>query len=81
MNATDKKAPVAGSRTRSPGEITPIMKPPIKKLTTLSNPCNMNRKLSDMNRPTTIWPTIPPKSSSIPMKIAILANIHLVEKG
>lgn len=80
IRATERNAPVAGSRIRSPGEITPIMKPPIKKLMRLSNPCNMNRKLSDMNRPTTISPTIPPMSSSTPRKIPILANIHLVEK-
>ena len=81
IKATDKNAPAAGSLIRRPGDTTPIIKPPIKKLTRLSKPCIMNRRVSDINRPITTSPTRPPRSNSTPMKIAILTSIHLNEKG
>ena len=68
MSDTDKNAASAGSRIRMPGEIRPVMNPPIKKLW-------------DMNLPTTRLPMTPPKKSSTPMKMAILASIHFFEKA
>ena len=38
MSDTDKKAPSAGSRVRMPGEIRPMMNPPIKKLMRFNKP-------------------------------------------
>ncbi len=57
-----------------------MMKPPMKKLTRFKRPCSRNFKLIDMNRPTRILPMRPPKNSSTPMKMAMLASIHFFEK-
>ena len=76
MSATERNAPTAGSLVRTPGEIRPIMKPPMKKLTRLSKPCIRNRKLIDMNLPTTTSPISPPRNSSkvSPRTLVIMDN-------